>query len=283
MVTAAPIKKKRSRIAVFLYAIALFTLLFALSYLLYQYIGEYNNLINNRDAYASSSMSREKLISEFEQNAVDFTKAQEEINNEADLSTRMSLLTQSIEAVSSQIDLIEEVKEIDDELLKLNLTAEERAEIEEIQRVDIMYADLYGYYLETLQTELNVTDYNIALATSNNCLNGIDFSQSNEEISTKITECMQDLHITTGKSMALGSQFPNTIEYIKQTSQYWDTTRQLYDALAQEQREQATTLRTTQDAQGEKVKEYSAKSVTEIEKVLSNRISTISALEAELQ
>lgn len=258
-------------------------MLLAMAHLFYQYIEEYNILIDHRGVYEELTNERELLIAKFERYAIDFSVRQEQINSEEDLVKKSTLLAETLSDARSQYSTIREAIVIDQKLLELNLNDEEKETVEEIYDLDLLNAELYSYYVDTLELEIKVIGYNTDVNTSNNCLTSIDFNQSNEIIATSISDCMDELDRSYTRALALGENFPDTILYMSHTKSYWETTRQIYEALASEQRESAATLRETQRQLEASVDEYSPKSAKEIELELNRRVATISALEKRIQ
>lgn len=258
-------------------------MLLAMAHLFYQYIEEYNILIDHRGVYEELTNERELLIAKFERYAIDFSVRQEQINSEEDLVKKSTLLAETLSDARSQYSTIREAIVIDQKLLDLNLNDEEKEIVQEIYELDLLNAELYSYYVDTLELEIKVIGYNTDVNTSNNCLTSIDFNQSNEIIATSISDCMDELDRSYTRALALGENFPDTILYMSHTKSYWETTRQIYEALASEQRESAATLRETQRQLEASVDEYSPKSAKEIELELNRRVATISALEKRIQ
>lgn len=282
MVSAPRVRKPRSKIALFFYALALVTLLTALSYLLYQYIGEYNNLLDNKDRYEQLVQERASLEATFREGQIDFQEIQREVDSEPDLANKAKLFINKRESFVAQLEIANKLVTLDKELLKLNIDAESRLQAEKMEAFDTLNLELQALYLETLDMEISLAQYNLALADSDECLKKIDYNASNEVIVNAIVLCQKKLELTADMAAGLGDNFPKTIAYIDSTVIYWETTKQLHESLIAKTHDQATELQAKQAVLEAEVRMYAPRSTEEIESALKGRLSEIGLLETRL-
>lgn len=136
---------------------------------------------------------------------------------------------------------VDEMLDLDEEMQDLNLEGENYKKIIEIYNSDLEKSKLNSLHSDLLAAQTIVNTYFITDQETGQCLETIDYNQSNVGISNQINTCVKTIEIQIDTIPK--NKLPITSKYLVLHKSFWSNNSELYLAIEQKDSGRADVLR----------------------------------------